>query len=137
MERAREIEDRMRQLYGALERGEASVLADSFSDEDGVLLIGTDPNEWWDDHATIERVWEAQLGELGGLKVEDADPKAFATDDVGWIADHPTLRFADGSRVPLRLTGVFRREDGDWKVAQWHTSIGILNEDAFGSELTT
>lgn len=40
-----------------------------------------------DDHATIDRVWPAPLAELGGLKVENADPKAFATEDVGWIED--------------------------------------------------
>lgn len=137
MKREQALEQQVKRLYDAIERGDAASLASAFSDEDGVLLVGTDPNEWWSDHATIERVWRAQLGEIGSISVEDADPKAFGSGDVGWVADRPTLRFGDGSRVPLRVTGVFKRENGDWKVAQWHASIGVSNEEAFGSELTT
>jgi SnoaL-like domain len=30
------------------------------------------------------------------------------------------------------MTGVFVREDGEWKVAQSHASIGVPNADIFG-----
>ena len=52
---------------------------------------------------------------------------------MGWIADQPRFRTLDGE-VPMRLTAVFRREDGEWKLIQTHSSIGVSNEDAFGED---
>jgi hypothetical protein len=31
---------------------------------------------------------------------------------------------------------VFHQEQGEWKIVQWHGSIGIPNEEAMGQELT-
>ena len=49
-------------LYQAFEHGDAALALDLTSREAGVLSIGTDPNEWWSDYATLERVYAAQLG---------------------------------------------------------------------------
>jgi len=35
------------------------------------------------------------------------------------------------------LTAVFQKEQNDWKIVQWHVSIGISNEDLIGETLTT
>ena len=34
---------------------------------------------------------------------------------------------------PFRLTIVYRREDGVWKMVHFHSSIGVPNEDAIVS----
>ena len=137
MERSTAIEDRTREIYAALARGDAAAMSDFYSQQDGVLVIGTDPQEWWSGHDTIAKIWEAQLGELGSIGVEDAEPRGYAAGDAGWVADRPTLVIGGDTRLPLRITGVYTRESGDWKVAQWHASIGVANEDSFGEGITT
>jgi hypothetical protein len=39
---------------------------------------------------------------------------------------------AGGGERPVRMTGVFVREDGQWKMVQSHASIGVPNGDIFG-----
>lgn len=52
------------------------------------------------------------------------------------IVDRVTMRLADGTEVPLRLTATWCREDGVWKMVQGHTSVGIGNADAFNKDVT-
>jgi hypothetical protein len=35
------------------------------------------------------------------------------------------------------LTIVYHQEDGEWKVAQWHGSVGVANEENFGEDIPT
>lgn len=129
MERSSDLEGLTRELYDAMERGDGAFLADLISHGDDVVMIGSDPREWWRDFDTITRVWSKQLDELGGVKVEDADPHAYTSGDIGWMSDHPTMRLPDGTRIPFRLTGVYRREDEAWRLVQGHASIGVANEE--------
>jgi adenylate cyclase len=137
MQRSPEIESRTREYYDALSRADAEAVAGFFTSRDGVTLIGTDPEEWWVGHSTIAKIWEAQLGEVGGIGVEGAEPMGYARGDVGWMADRPTLVLGGEMRIPLRITAVWEREDGTWKVAQWHASIGVPNDETFGEGITT
>ena len=137
MERSTAIEARTREVYAALQSGDGAAVSRLYSNQDGVLLIGTDPEEWWRGHDTIAKIWETQLGEIGGIGVENADPRGYEAGDVGWMADRPTLVIGGEMRIPLRTTCVFARENGEWKIAQWHASIGVANEESFGEELTT
>lgn len=51
------------------------------------------------------------------------------------MADRPTI--VVGTQLPLRITGVLERENGTWRFAQWHASIGVTNEESFGDGITT
>jgi hypothetical protein len=137
VERSPEVEGFVRSLHDMLRSGDAAGLAKHFSTADGVTLIGTDPDELWVGHDTISEIWQAQLGEVGSIEVEDADPVGYARGDVGWMSDRPTLVVGGEMRVPLRVTAVVERDGGSWKVVQWHASIGVSNEESFGAELTT
>jgi ketosteroid isomerase-like protein len=72
----------------------------------------------------------------GGFPIEAAELQAFSEGEVGWAADRPRLTMPDGSEISFRLTAVLHREDGDWRVVQWHSSFGVANEEALGKELT-
>jgi hypothetical protein len=137
VQRSAEIEARTKEFYSGLERGDAEVVNRLFSKQDGVIGIGTDPDEWWEGFDTIAAIWRAQLSELGAIKVEGADPRGFASGDVGWVADRPTFVVGGETRIPFRITAVFERENADWQLAQFHASIGAANEEAVGQELTT
>jgi ketosteroid isomerase-like protein len=127
----------MLRIYRALGVGDAGAIAALFSREPGVLAIGTDPAEWWDGHETITSVFQAQMRDMGGgFPIEAAELQSFSEGDAGWAADRPRLTMPDGSEVSFRLTAVLRREDGDWRVVQWHSSFGVANEEALGKELT-
>lgn len=100
------------------------------------LFIGTAPEEWWEGHDEIARVVRAQAEALGRGEIVGSNPAIHEMGDVGWTADRVTMRLADGTEVPLRLTTTWCREDGVWKMVQGHTSVGIGNADAFNKDVT-
>lgn len=117
--------------------GDYSFFERYFSQEDGVLAIGTDPAEWWTGYARITKVFKAQLEESDGFQVLADAPQAYSEGAIGWVADQPTLRLPDGTEMRVRLTAVFQMEQDGWKIVQWHFSTGVPNEDLVGETLTT
>ena len=137
MEASAELKELTLRFYAALSSGDIAFFEQHFSHQDGVLAIGTDPQEWWAGHATIAKVFKIQMQEMGQFSLEAGAPQAYSAGDVGWAADRPTFKFADGTVFPVRLTMVFHKEGDNWKVVQMHASSGISNEDALGKTLTT
>ena len=135
MEKSPELKALLLSLYDAFTEGDTDFIKNVTSRREGVLMIGTDPNEWWANYETIIRVNASQMEEMGGIPLEAGDPQAFVEGNVGWVADQGKFKLPDGKEIPLRLTGVFLKENGDWKLVQMHASIGVPNEKAFGQDL--
>jgi len=134
MERAEELVALMNAMYEGMRSGDVSGFEAAALDE--VLVIGTDPQEWWSGRANVVAAFRAQTEAMGGgFPVQAGDPVAFSHGDVGWIADQPTMTGPDGSTALFRLTAVTVRSGGEWKLAQMHFSIGVPNEQVFGQEL--
>ncbi len=139
LEQAADLREVFLRYYQALQQGDAALATGLTSREDGVLGIGTDPNEWWSDYPTLERIFTTQLREMreAGVTFQPGEAQCYQEGTVGWCADRPRLSLPDGTEVPARLTAVFHREAGDWKMVQFHTSIGVSNAEAIGTDLTT
>lgn len=90
------------------------------------------------DRGAVVRVFKAQIEEMGGaLALSPVRPEGFSDGDVGWLADQPTLRMADGSELAFWITAVLVRDAGAWRFQQVHFSLGVANEQVVGRELTT
>ena len=133
MQQAPELKDMVMRLYEAVSQGNGDLMERLISRHEGLVFIGTDPDEWWEDIATIRRVLEAQAG--AGITVVPGEIRAYREGTVGWVADRGTFKLPDGTDVPFRLTAVFLHENGDWKLIHEHASIGVSNEEAVGVEL--
>lgn len=46
------------------------------------------------------------------------------------MLDEPSFVFPDGSRLGMRMTLIYRREDDAWKMLHMHASIGVPDEEA-------
>ncbi|HSH81705.1 MAG TPA: nuclear transport factor 2 family protein [Herpetosiphonaceae bacterium] len=139
LQHAADLREAFLRFYQAFERGDADLALGLMSREEGVLSIGTDPDEWWTDSATLERVYRAQFGEMrdAGIKLQPGDLQCYTEGNVGWCADRARIILPNGTEQPVRLTGVFRREGGEWKMVQSHASIGVRNQETIGTDLTT
>jgi ketosteroid isomerase-like protein len=138
MQESQELRRVVESMYAAMMEGNADWVAGKLSDSDATLVIGSDPGEWWEGGRTVRQMWAAQLqAGLGGAKLEPRRLQAYEEGDVGWVADEPRMVLPNGGQATMRMTAVFRREDGDWKCVQSHASIGVPNRDAIGMELPT
>jgi ketosteroid isomerase-like protein len=139
MERSAEIKELILRFYDAFSSGDTDGIARMTSQADGTLGIGTDPNEWWDGYSTLSRITQTQLQEMrsAGITLVAGDPQCFQEGSVAWTVDRPSIRLADGTETPTRLTTIFHKEGDEWKMVHFHTSIGVPNAEALGTDLTT
>lgn len=98
------------------------------------LAIGSDSPEIFVGYDAIVDWWQgifdglASIGyENGGLPVvSPVNLQVGHRGPVAWAAEQAVWRFANGD-VPFRLTLVFKREQGHWRIVQQHFSIGVPN----------
>jgi hypothetical protein len=128
MEPAPELVALLQRYYVASAQGDTQFLGQLIASHPGALVIGTDPAEWWHGGDQIVETWTAAWQQRGGLPVEDSRPEAFRAGDVGWVADQAVWRLPDRRAIPFRLTAVFYRDSGVWRMAQAHFSLGVPNE---------
>ncbi len=121
------------QIAHAIGTGDVAVLERHTSRQPGTTFLGTDPDEWWTDLASLR---QAVIGQRAvGVEVIPGDPLAFQEGTVGWAVDRG-LRFRVGEQeTPFRMSAVYHQEDGLWKMVHFHSSIGVPNEDAIGIAL--
>jgi ketosteroid isomerase-like protein len=129
-----ELETLTRRLAEAVGAGDAAFVRDLVAQRAPVAFLGTDPAEWWTDADALARALAAQGA--AGVEVLPGEPVAYAEGDVGWAVDR-RLRFRHGGQeVPCRMTVVYRREGGAWRLVHFHASIPVGNEAALGVDLT-
>jgi ketosteroid isomerase-like protein len=131
MERSDELRDVALAIFEAASRQDPSMIDRRTSSHEGVLMIGTDPNEWPQGGERVAEVSRQEMQE-STIKFSPGDVEAFVEGTVGWISSRPVWTLEDGTQVPARLTSVFHQEDGEWKLVQGHVSVGVPNEELFG-----
>jgi hypothetical protein len=134
MDRSGEVEALVLACYEAWGTGDVAAFESLLANDETVLLVGTDPNEWWSGRNAIIEALRALLPEVADMEFVPGHPQAFEYGDVAWYADRAAWRLPDGTEVPFRMTGVVIREAAAWKMLQTHLSIGIANEDVIGRE---
>jgi ketosteroid isomerase-like protein len=137
MEQSDELRDLTLRFYKAATTGDLSFFDRHVSRQEGVVFLGTDPNEWWEGFEALREAMRAQSEEMGGMQIVPGRLHAYREGSVGWVIDRDaSFRLADGTEIPFRNSVVFRREDGEWKVVHGHSSIGVSNEEMFGEDAT-
>jgi len=134
LQRSPALEELMLRFYDACNRGDLAFVERHLSHAPATLVLGTAPEEVWDRAATLQAV-AAQSG--AGVRFEGGAPQGWEAGDVGWVVDlEPRFRLGEVV-APFRLTAVFHREDGDWRMVHWHSALPVPNEEAMGQELPT
>jgi hypothetical protein len=128
MQRSQDLLETYQRMYRDLTQG--APLAPFVAASPDVTCISTDPQEWWGDRETFLRVAGPQMEGLKQLGAQYVPQQAAAwtEQDVGWVIDQPTIHLNNGRAVQLRVTSIFRREDGAWKLVHQHSSIGVPND---------
>lgn len=84
-----------------------------------VLMMGTDPDEYWEGREAVVAAHAKQDQVLGRPTfTAEGDRRVRANGDTAWMAEHVQVRFRE-SALRMRMTGVAVREgDGHWRFAQ-------------------
>jgi hypothetical protein len=113
--------------YGKFDSGaQSETIQEIYSIQEGVVIIGNDPEEWIDDHNALL----AWINAGGAVKAEITvlSLRAYYEGSVGWTMDRVTVKLPNGREVPLRHTRIFHKENGAWKMVHLHASLPVPNE---------
>ena len=110
------------------EGGDPSVIDRHTSAQEGVVLIGSDPNEWWEGEQAAEVLKQEMQEDIVRVS-SPGEVEAFVEGTVGWASSRPVWTLEDGTEISTRWSAVFHQEDGEWKMVQAHVSIGVPNEE--------
>lgn len=132
-----ELKRVLEEFYSALGHGDKERLGGLVSSQAGVLGIGTDTAEWWEGSEVLQTKMQKQMEEMGHFELSGGAARAWEEGSVGWAADEVTLKMQDGTESALRVSAVFHKEEGKWKMVQFHVSVGVPNEYVVGKDLTT
>lgn len=111
-------------VQATMARDLASVLA-LWSNEPGIMGIGTDPSEWLTTRAAIEQLERAALGGASRPMPDDLEIVAFEEGTVGWANMRYTAKLPNGGSFLSRWTVIYHREGGQWKGVNGHVSVGV------------
>ena len=133
MQPSPELRDLTSRIARAVGDGDMAFLERHISRQADLAFLGTDPEEWWTDVSGLSQALAAQRA--AGVEVIPGDPLAYEEGNVGWAVDR-TVRFRVGDQeAPFRFSVVYRREDGEWKMVHFHSSVAVANEEALGVSL--
>jgi hypothetical protein len=132
MERSDELRDIVLAAFEDFANQDTSWIDRHTSSHEGVLVIGTDPNEWIEGGEQVAQNSKEEIQESTARFSSPGEVEAFVEGSVGWASSRPVWTLEDGTEIPARWTGVFHQEEGEWKMVQGHISVGVPNEDLFG-----
>lgn len=125
MKPSREIRDVVLGWYHDLLTGDPSEIVTG--SEHG-SYIGTGPGEVYYGGPMFRTALRVQEEAIGRLRVYPGDIRAYEEGTVGWATDVPTFELESGARAFARMTFVFHREGGQWRMVHGHASHEASNE---------
>jgi hypothetical protein len=128
MQPSPELRELMLRYYEASANSDADFLDQLIARVSEGLIIGTDDDEWWPDGESAAAIWTSAWRRRGSSPIVNANPQGYAAGDFGWVVDHPAWQRPGGQARPFRLTAIFQRIDGAWKLVHAHFSFGVPND---------
>jgi hypothetical protein len=100
-----------------------------------VLYISFTPDNWKEGYDDIV-AWQKYLSDTDAsagttISWED-DLHAFSEGTIGWAAGRYGMHLQNGTEIPCRVTGVFRKVAGEWTAVHAHHSVAVPAEELFG-----
>ena len=107
--------------------GSVNVVQDFYTRQNGLLFIGTDPAERFEGYSNLLDYISKNTS--GGMNIQIKFLDAFEQGEMGWSFDEIELILSDGTKLPLRHTHVFERENGAWRIVHTHISFALPDKD--------
>ena len=130
MDKSPELEQWVRRLFARFSSGDRASIAQLCSRQEGVLLLGTAPEEWLEGWNAIRQAHGTETPGMGGAHLHVGDLRAYVEGAVGWAVDRSALRLPNGTVLPMRHTLVLHREEDEWRIVYAPISFGVADEQA-------
>jgi SnoaL-like protein len=124
MNESADVRNAFERFADRLSANDVASFDDLVSSDPATVVIGTAPGERVTDRAALRFGFETE-----GVRLELANPVAYAEESTGWVVDEPLFYFPDGTAMKTRLTAVLHLEDERWKLIHMHLSVGVPDDE--------
>src|SRR4051794_14943142 len=85
MKHSDEIEALVNQMFNYMRAGDGEAVGELIADDDDVLIVGTDTDEWWNSGSMAKQHIREQHEQAGGFDITVDVVNTYAHGDVGWF----------------------------------------------------
>lgn len=129
-----EVDALLDRLEQANETGDLALLAEAFSHDPEIVILGTDAAERWVGYGPFAEAMERMFKSFSDTEIVSRD-RVVQVASTGNVALFSEIWDQSGKAQGqsyavkgLRLTGVAERQAGKWVVTQWHGSIPVAGQ---------
>jgi ketosteroid isomerase-like protein len=124
-----EARQTMLDIYKGFEALDAEKLDANFAHSPELITFGTDWDEKFVGWEQYKDVHKMQFGALKSFKFQTRELDVQVNGATAWASDRPhwEIETKGGEKVKedVRITAVLKKLGSDWRVVQWHVSVGL------------
>ena len=121
-------------MWESFVQGDHKMFAETMAQDSDMVTFGTDASERWDGWDDLQKSVKKQFDAFDILNVKRMDKKLNLSDsgEVAWFSEIVDWEFLiEGKKQIIkgvRYTGVMEKRENEWKIVQFHSSVGVSGQ---------
>tara|TARA_B100001121_G_scaffold106666_1_gene94235 strand:+ start:213 stop:692 length:480 start_codon:yes stop_codon:yes gene_type:complete len=121
-------------MWESFVQGDHKMFAETMAQDSDMVTFGTDASERWDGWDDLQKSVKKQFDAFDILNVKRMDKKLNLSDsgEVAWFSEIVDWEFlVEGKKQIIkgvRYTGVMEKRENEWKIVQFHSSVGVSGQ---------
>ena len=118
----------------AFERGDSALFASLMADDETMITFGTDAAERWVGKRNLLASFEKQISAFDVERIDISDQviRLSHSETTAWFSEIADWYVQVGGKIDtiqgIRITGVLEKQEGEWKIVQFHTSAPVAGQ---------
>ena len=118
----------------AFERGDSALFASLMADDEMMITFGTDAAERWVGKRNLLASFEKQISAFDVERIDISDQviRLSHSETTAWFSEIADWHVQVGGKIDtiqgIRITGVLEKQEGEWKIVQFHTSAPVAGQ---------
>ena len=124
----------IQKMWDSFIDGDINAFSQTMSKDEDMVTFGTDASERWDSWQELENSVALQFDAFDVISVERKNKslKISNSGNTAWFSETVDWEFLSNgnneSVKDIRYTGVMEFRNGQWKIVQFHCSVGVAGQ---------
>ena len=124
----------IQKMWDSFIDGDIDAFSQTMSKDEDMVTFGTDASERWDSWQELENSVALQFDAFDVISVERKNKslKISNSGNTAWFSETVDWEFLSNSKTEvvkdIRYTGVMEYRNGQWKIVQFHCSVGVAGQ---------
>ena len=127
-------ESLIQKMWNSFIDGDIDAFSQTMSKDKDMVTFGTDASERWDSWQALEDSVALQFDAFDVVSVERKNKslKISNSGNTAWFSETVDWEFLSNGKTEvvkdIRYTGVMEYRNGQWKIVQFHCSVGVAGQ---------